>query len=178
MPPETGPQDRPEPTAEQAAAAPRSDRPETWAARLHDQTVLAIDYGLRRIGLAVKPAGADQALPLGIVPGEPTLRAVEAIRAVIADRAVTCVVTGLPLHDDPTQLRLTKKFVRKLREEVRGVRWRFADESHTTGEAHHRRQEADLSGRAARGRARPIDDRAAALILESFLNSPAEEDWE
>lgn len=131
------------------------------------QTILAIDHGERRIGLAIKPAGEEIVLPLKIVDAEREDAAMEEIRGIIAGREVDIVVAGLPLASDPTQAQRVKRFTRRLRSRIKGVRWRFVDESLTSEKAH----ELERAVRTA-GRAKPIDDMAAALILETFIDSP------
>lgn len=161
--------------AETTEAVGRGGGDDWWGGVLLDEAVLGLDYGLRRIGMAIKPAGQRQALPLRVIEAEPPARAMEAIHDLLRERGVSAVVVGLPFDSDPHQARLTRKFVRKLREGVRGVRWHFVDESDTTAEAHELRMEAGVSARGRKGRSRPVDDRAAAVILESFLSSPTEE---
>lgn len=144
--------------ANQRSAPTRAD--------LRGLTILAIDHGEKRIGLAIKPEGQIMALPLDVVAGEPLQTALATLRSVIEQRAVRIVVIGLPLDERPEQARKVKRFARKLREGVKGVRWRFVDESLTTFEAR------GDEGRPGRRKDRqPVDDRAAALILETFLQS-------
>jgi putative holliday junction resolvase len=129
--------------------------------------VLSLDVGAARVGVAVKPAGQSMALPLTVLSAVPEPTAFAAIRNLIAQRDARVVVVGLPLHADPAQAQSVKRFVRRLRRGVTGVRWRFYDESLTSAEAAETGQALGESPRSAR----PDDDRAAALILESFLES-------
>lgn len=131
---------------------------------LRDVAVLAIDYGSRRIGLACKPKGQSVVLPLPVQNAEPSEKAIEAIQRAIAERNVGIVVTGLPIHRDMTQAREVKRFTRKLRRGVRGVRWRFIDETLTTAEALDRRREMGVESKH-------VDAHAACLILESYLEA-------
>jgi len=129
-------------------------------------TVLCLDMGEARIGVAIKPANQSMALPLDVISAAREDEAFERIRRMIGERDVRVVVVGLPVHDDPTQANKIKKTVRRLRTGVRGVRWRFHDETLTSSAA------AEVGVELGEGRsARPDDDRAAALILENFLLS-------
>lgn len=132
---------------------------------LRDLTILAVDHGEERIGLAIKPAGQMTALPMMIIAGQPVDSALESIRNTIDSRGVEIVIIGLPVHENPTQERRVKRFARRLRQGVRGVRWRFADESLTSSEA------SGLARRAGRRSGEAIDDLAAALILETYIQS-------
>ena len=97
-----------------------------------------------------------------------TAAAMEAIRKIIAERKVDLVVVGLPIHEDETQAKRVKRFTRKLRQGTTGVRWRFVDETLTSEAA--RDSSVQLGTRSPK---KPIDDSAAALILESFLSASA-----
>ena len=130
------------------------------------ETILAIDHGERRIGLAIKHAGQELIVPLGIIDAVPRSAAIESIQRIVEAESVGLVVIGLPVHPDPTQARRVKRFTRKLRVGIRGTRWRFIDETLTTEAA----REAETLQPGARTSA-AIDDRAAALILETYLGS-------
>jgi len=86
------------------------------------------------------------------------------VARIIRERGVGIVVFGLPVHDDPAQAREVKRFARKLRAGLKGLRCRFVDETLTTAEASAMKRASGLR----RGKSRQ-DDLAAALILESFL---------
>ena len=130
-------------------------------AELIGMTLIALDYGSRRIGVAIKPAGQSVILPREVLAVREVGQAVERVRALIAETGAQGVVVGLPEHADPAQAREVKRFCRKAREGQSGVRWFFTDESLTSAEA--RAISLDRAG------TRAIDDLAAALILERFL---------
>lgn len=130
-----------------------------------EMTLLGVDWGAARIGVAIKPAGQDWALPRGILTVRAEKDAIEALRREITEAGAQGVVVGLPLAPDGTdsvQSRAIKRFCRKARQSVTGVRWLFVDETLTT-------QAADELARETPGR-RPTDDLAAKLILETFLS--------
>ncbi len=144
---------------ESAAAAPgRPLRKELVA-----MTVLGVDWGQRRIGLAIKPAGQDWPLPRRTLTVKDEARAIEALRHEIKANGAQAVVVGLPEHPDPTQAAEIKRFCRKTRQGMSGVRWFFVDERLTT-------QRADELSLELPGH-KPTDDLAAALILDSFIMS-------
>jgi RNase H-fold protein (predicted Holliday junction resolvase) len=59
-----------------------------------------------------------------------------------------------------------KRYVRRLRRGIEGVRWRFCDETLTSVAA------AEIGRELGEGRSsKPDDDRAAALILETWLSA-------
>lgn len=105
-------------------------------------------------------------LPLAVVASTPESDAFRQLRELIHSRAVRTVVVGLPVHPDMRQAGEIKRFTRRLRKGISGVRWRFFDES-LTSEAVEGVGQALGEGK----KSSPADDRAAALILESFLQS-------
>ncbi len=128
--------------------------------------VLALDMGNARIGVAFKAASQRMVLPIAVVPAIPERRAFERLHQMIRERDIRMVIVGLPVHEDRTQADHIRKSVRRLRNDIRGVRWRFHDETLTSSAA------TDIGRELGERRnTRPDDDRAAALILESFLTS-------
>jgi putative Holliday junction resolvase len=125
--------------------------------------LLGIDWGRRRIGVAVKPAGQDWALPRAVLTAAGEPEAIEALVRAVEETAAQGVVAGLPCHDDPEMAQAVRRFCRKARGRTRGVRWFFVDETLTT-------QGAD-SISLDRPSRRATDDLAAKLILETFLQS-------
>jgi putative Holliday junction resolvase len=133
----------------------------------------AVDYGRRRIGLAV----CD---PLGItVTGLETLvrrggmeEAVAQVAGVLRERQVVRVVVGLPLHADGAESEMSRearRFGEALREAL-GVEVLWLDETLTSWES-----EAALAARGrdlARARRRGEVDRGAAVaLLRGWLRS-------
>lgn len=153
------PEDNTSPTDLSAPEGPgRPTRAEAMAL-----TILGMDWGRRRIGLAIKPAGQDWPVPQATRVVAHEGQALTVVREAVARSQAQAVVVGLPLHDDPTQAHEIKRFCRKARQGMSGVRWFFVDETLTT-------QAAD-SLSLARPSRRPTDDLAAKLILESFLQT-------
>ncbi|HOR28659.1 MAG TPA: RuvX/YqgF family protein [Candidatus Sumerlaeota bacterium] len=139
---------------------PMHPAPPTWD-ELLGQTLLGIDYGSRRIGVAIKPAGQDWVLPKTVIQVESEPAAAAALQELIAREKAEGVVVGLPEHPDTRQARDVKRFCRRVRRDLTGVRWFFVDERFTTEAAH--------SISIDRPRRRPSDELAATLILETFL---------
>lgn len=124
-------------------------------------TLLGVDYGRRRFGLAVKPAGQDWALPREVLHVTDPSTAVDGLQRALAETGAEAIVIGLPEHDDPTMAVEVRRFCRRARRRITGVRWFFVDETLTSQAA----EAISIGG----GRGRPSDDLAAKLILESFL---------
>lgn len=149
----------------QPGETPEPDRESLTRAGARPMCILGLDVGGARIGVAVKPEGQEMVLPLTVVRARPEEAACQAIRALIAERRVRLVVVGLPLNADPSQAREVKRFTRQLRRGVSGVMWRFCDETLSSVAA------AEIGRALGEGRrAAPDDDRAAAIILQGFLD--------
>jgi putative Holliday junction resolvase len=134
-------------------------------------TTLAVDYGTRRIGIAVSTSGV-LATPHSIVPNDGDLaEAVDRIAAIGEQVGAERFVVGLPRRsrsgsDDPALApyrALADALGQRTRKEV--VLW---DEGFSTTEAASKRRER--GSRSRRRGARAIDMEAAAIILQSFLD--------
>lgn len=134
-------------------------------------TTLAVDYGTRRIGIAVSSSGV-LATPHSIIPNEGNLaEVVDRIAALAEQVGAERFVVGLPRRarsgsDDPALVpyrRLAEALGQKTRKEV--ILW---DEGFSTMEAASKRRER--GSRSRRRGADNIDMEAAAIILQSFLD--------
>jgi len=140
--------------------------------------VLGIDYGARRVGLALSDATGTLASPWRQVERPPseaeTLRMlVEIVAALRQDEdGLEAVVVGWPrrLDGSPThQTALVEAFSRALARQT-GLRVVLQDErlsSHAADERLAERGERDW-----RARKRKLDAAAAAVILQDFLDRP------
>lgn len=136
--------------------------------------VLAIDFGLRRIGLAVSD-------PLGITAqGLPTLQRtasrkdIEHIRGVVEEHCVKRIVVGNPIGHAGTTTSMSRRaeeFAKKLHDSL-SCPVELWDERLTTAEANRMLRSAGLSiGK----RRQAVDRVAAVLLLQSYLDRHANE---
>jgi putative Holliday junction resolvase len=131
-------------------------------------TVLAFDFGTRRIGVAVGDFETRLAHPLATVQVAETRARFAAIGRLIAEWRPALLVVGVPAHADGTEHpvgKLAHRFAQRLQGRF-GVRAEFVDERLTSHEA------ADLlrasGARGARLRA-GLDAVAAQRILETYF---------
>ena len=132
--------------------------------------ILSLDLGSRTIGLAVSD-------PLGITAqGLPTLRRKNkrtdfaALAAVIAKYEIAEIVLGLPLHMSGragVQAERSEQFAEELRARFSLPVYMW-DERLTSAEANRVLRESEMS---IRRRGEVVDQLAAVLILQSFLES-------
>jgi putative holliday junction resolvase len=135
---------------------------------------LGIDYGERRIGLALSDATGLLASPWKRLDHDANLgaavrRLADEVRALLADEGLDAIVIGLPrrLNGEPTdQTARVQKFAQLLAAEVT-VPISLQDERLTSHEADEllARRERDW-----RRRKDHLDAMAAALILQDFLD--------
>ena len=133
--------------------------------------VLAIDYGERRLGLAVSDEAGAFAFPAGALERRGLKRDLAALRALARERGVASVVVGLPLHLDGREgpeARAARAFAAAVGEAT-GLPVETFDERWTTREAERSLQDQGLVGRRGRGRKKVIDEVAATLILRAWL---------
>ena len=132
-----------------------------------DRKVLGVDFGEKRIGLAM--AINDLAEPFSIIEVNNLAAAVAQIVKICQQEKITEIVVGLPLDSEGRvgpSAKKAKNFGQKLGEATR-LKIIFWDECLTSEEALAKMIEA---GRRQKKRRR-LDDVAAALILQEYLES-------
>jgi putative Holliday junction resolvase len=130
--------------------------------------VLALDYGTRRIGIAVSDEEAQFAFPAGYLECQGRERDLAALRRLIAERSIQRVVVGLPLHMDGRRgetAEAAQKFANMIAE-MTGLPVEMLDERWTTREAERALRESPLGRRKRR---EAVDSAAATLLLRSYL---------
>jgi putative holliday junction resolvase len=132
-------------------------------------TILAFDFGTRRIGVAVGEAVTGLAHPLATIEAQRTEDRFTAIAALIDEWHPTLVLVGLPTHADSTEHELTARAHRFARQLVGrfGVAVELADERFTTRAA---TEALSAVGVTAREQRRVRDRVAAQLILQAYLD--------
>jgi putative Holliday junction resolvase len=143
-------------------------------------TVLALDYGARRIGVAVGDAGLRTAHPIGAIAASSDAARFAQIEKLVATWQPRRLVIGLPLAPDGSHgesARRAERFARQLEARF-GLPVARVDERYSSHEAESRLREAAGARRAARAsRARELDAYAAQLILQQWFDeAPARMD--
>lgn len=128
--------------------------------------VLALDYGTRRIGVAMSDPGRVVASPLCVVAAE---TAIEDIRLLVEEHEADLIVVGLPVSLSGHEGR-SAEGARRLGQDVgaaTGLQVEFVDERFTTSGAERAMIEGKVKRRDRRAK---VDKVAAALILQHFLD--------
>jgi putative holliday junction resolvase len=132
-------------------------------------TVLGVDLGSKRIGLAISDEEERIALPAGVLESRGRAADLEALRRLAAERGVSRVVVGLPLHMSGRagpEAEAARAFARALAESS-ALAVETLDERWSTVEAERTLRETGRSGR--KRRSGETDTLAATLLLRTYL---------
>ena len=138
------------------------------------ETILAFDFGLRRIGVAVGQSVTGSASPLGVIANGSDGVDHERLAALIAEWRPTRLVVGQPVHADgsPSEMQThVRAFVEILAEFSLPIV--TVDERYTSVEAEATLKTARVEGRRGRITKAAIDAAAAVLIAERYLAARA-----
>lgn len=130
--------------------------------------VLGIDYGSKRVGLALGDTESRLASPWGVIPNEGFDRLTDRISEVVDRDEVEKFVVGVPRPlknplSENQQVREVAEFIDVLK--ILGVETEVADEALTSKLAAKQAKEAGDKDKR--------DDLAAAAILQSWLDANA-----
>ncbi len=134
--------------------------------------VLALDHGTKRIGVAVSDELKMIAQPLEFIPAEPFEAVVSRLQAILAEKPCELILVGMPRNMDGTYgpaAEKVREFVARLRETI-PTPLRTWDERLTSAQANR----VMIEGNVRRDdRKQKVDAMAAAILLQSFLDSGA-----
>ena len=134
------------------------------------RTILAFDFGLRRIGVAVGQDVTGSASPLGVVANRSTGMDTAKIDALLAEWRPTQLVVGMPAHADGSPSDIQDQvdgFIQELR--TYGLPVDTVDERYTSVEAERVLKSARQAGTRGRISKDEIDSAAAVFIAERYL---------
>lgn len=150
------------------------DMPETNAVTevlpttLPGGTLLAFDFGEKRIGVAVGESALTQAHPLTTIRSALNAERFAAIAALIAEWQPTGLVVGLPLTLDGKTHAMTarcRRFAKQLRKRF-SLPVVYAEERFSSIEAEERLHASGHNSRSARAH---LDAVAAQIILQNYF---------
>jgi putative Holliday junction resolvase len=132
--------------------------------------ILAIDYGSKRIGIAVSDELKMIAQPLEYIPAEPFAGFLKRLRELLQQSEVELVLVGMPRNMDgtygPAALK-TRDFVEALKSAF-SVPIKTWDERLTSAQANRL---LIAGGVRRQQRKEKVDKTAAAILLQSYLDS-------
>ncbi|SFN80474.1 Holliday junction resolvase RuvX [Nitrosospira briensis] len=132
-------------------------------------TVLAFDYGEKRIGVAVGNLELGLAHPLATIRNANTTECFANTAQLIEEWKPAMLVVGLPAHADGTEhemSRRSRRFARRLEGRF-GIKTELVDERYTSVDASAALRETGITGK----KQKPVlDQMAAQLILQTFFD--------
>ena len=141
---------------------------------------MALDYGAKRLGLAISDDDARLALPLQTLTRRPNDARgdIQSLLDLLRARGAGALVLGIPggsAQSDEIALqarRFAAQLVEKARESGLELAYFETDERFSTAQAHQELREVKISTRQSRENSGGdvIDARAAAIFLQTFLD--------
>jgi putative Holliday junction resolvase len=132
---------------------------------------MGIDYGERRVGVALSDTLQTVATPLETIDVENSKQVFRRLRELVAEYQIAVIVVGHPLHMDGGRGDLAlaaEDFAEKIRRQVPKVAVHLQDERLSSAEAERMLRH----GEAKAGRRKAMRDQLAAqLILQSWLDA-------
>ncbi len=132
------------------------------------ERILAVDYGRKRIGLALSDELGLTAHPLAIISRKNRLADLKRLREICERHSVRHIIVGSPLHITGKEGEMAaeaSRFAARLAKTLK-IETEMIDERLTSWEA--RQTLSETNGRAAIKRG-TVDDVAAAVLLRDYL---------
>jgi putative Holliday junction resolvase len=136
-------------------------------------SILGLDVGDRRIGLALAEEGGTLAVPIGAFERTSLRNDLPRITEVLRERKATLLVAGLPISINGTlgpQAKKTQKFLDILKEQTQ-LPVEMVDERYSSSEAGRLMQ---ARGAQPSRRRADVDATAATIILQAYLDQQAQ----
>lgn len=142
----------------------------------NNNTYIAIDYGLKRVGFAIYHANTDFVFPLCTLDRSIKKTFFENLTLLVEKHKPTAFIVGLPLHDDGSPCITTsqvKNFANSLLRRY-PIPLYFMEELLSSFDAEHDMRSMGLSAKKIKEK---VDQEAAVKILESFLLSSTQKPY-
>ena len=136
--------------------------------------ILALDHGTVRVGVAISDELKIIAQPMEFIPAEPLAAFLERLRQILREKEVELILVGMPRNMDGSYgpaAQKVQEFVAALREAV-PTPIKTLDERLTSVQANRLLIQANVRREE---RKQKVDKMAAAILLQSFLDSGAGE---
>ena len=133
-------------------------------------TIISVDLGKARTGLAISDKTGFLASPLDMIEEKSPTKRLEKVAQAVIDNKAELVVVGLPKNMDGSEgdsAQNARDFASALTEKT-GVKTVMQDERGTTITAHTYLSDRDVRGKKRKAQ---VDTVAAAIILQDYLDS-------
>lgn len=132
--------------------------------------LLGLDFGQKRIGVAVSDESRSMAFPLTMIPFNGRKQVMQDLQKIMRQHPADTIVVGLPVtlagHLGPAALKI-KEHVKWFEAEMRDQAWILWDERLTTKEVERVLLAADMSREKREG---VRDQLAAQRILQTYMD--------
>lgn len=131
--------------------------------------IIGIDYGRKRVGLAMADPLRMFAQPIGTFPPP---EAIKELKRIHADSGIELIIIGWPLTLDGGENEVTRfvqAYIRRLEKRLKGVPVIKFDERYSSRRASRALVDAGV-GKKARSKKGRLDAAAAAIILQDYLD--------
>ena len=139
-----------------------------------DVRILAVDFGERRLGIALSDPAGILASPYCTLDTRKDGDPVRAVARIADKESAGVIVVGMPLHADgavsPMALKV-EAFITRLSAALPGARIERADERYTSAEAEGHLMLRKRKKRRDKG---AVDRMAAAVLLQDYLDEKRE----
>jgi putative holliday junction resolvase len=153
------------------AMTQRASAGEISAAADKPRRILAVDYGRKRIGLALSDELGLTAQPLTTLVRVNRQTDLRRLREACRAHSVAHIIVGHPLHmtgEAGEMANEAARFAARLEKEI-GIGVELVDERLTSWEAKQTVAETRSSASSKKRRREPLDDVAAAVLLRDYL---------
>lgn len=134
---------------------------------------LALDYGERRVGVAVSDPGGAMAFARDFLENSGQEDLLVKITTLCEQEGIHRIILGLPLHTDGQEgerVKATRDFAELLKKTLPQIELEFFDERFTTKWATHKLREAGIKAKEQKGKK---DSLAAQILLQTYLDALA-----
>jgi putative Holliday junction resolvase len=131
---------------------------------------LSLDYGDKRIGVAVSDETRTLASPLPFLDAKPFKAFLANLKTIIREKEISLILIGMPRNMDGTygpSAEKVREFIHHLKENIL-VPLQTIDERLSTVQASRALQEAGHNAKSQKSR---IDSASAQILLQSYLDS-------
>lgn len=131
--------------------------------------ILGVDYGDKRVGIAISDPLQIIATPLDYIPNNNEL--MEKFREILSSFQIIKIVVGIPLNlkgESGFKSKQVKEFINKLKS-ITGVQIIEWDERFTTKIAQQTKLDMGLKKKQRQDKTK-IDSMAAAILLQNYLD--------
>lgn len=139
-------------------------------------SILSIDYGTKRIGLAVSDPSRNFAFPCGVIQNKGLKHVLSCISDIVTQKEIDLIVIGMPYDQRSGEVKKQRskekesmeeivcKFIEQLKNEIK-IPVETIDESLSSFAAEERLKET----MSAKDLKKFVDQEAARLLLEEFI---------